>query len=239
MAFSLILYNYPTINNINKEELYKSLEYFKTNFYEEATLQSHINYIYKIYTFKEANNHFPTKKEFYLMYRSPCYCRYFIEDNDIFILAADFFMKNTGRISNLSCTTVYYFYEFYLLERRQPNTIQEFNIYLRRSALSYINEFFTFDYENPPNPIEESKLKKLKERIFTFTYKFKSINEEVKEDEMEVCSICQENIKDNQKCIRLDCGHYFHGIVKDCCENGNIFKWFERQDSCPMCRAKI
>jgi hypothetical protein len=222
----------------NEEELYENLNHFKQHYYEQATLSTHLDYVYKIYNFrKNNNNRFPTKKEFLLSYRNSCFCRYYIDDDDMFVLASEFFLRKSGNILNLNCSSVYYFSEFYTIERRQPNSITELNAYISRSLLSFINPFF-FDSEKPSNPVEKSKIEKLKERIFTFTYNFKG-KDELKEEDKEACSICQDDIEDNEKCIRLDCGHYFHADKSNCCENGDIFKWFLHNNSCPLCRKEV
>jgi hypothetical protein len=231
------MFSYDLYENI--EELYENLEHFRQNYYERATLQSHVEYILKINSFRKNNNgEYPTKKQLYLMFRNNCFCRYYIENEDIYVLAADFFMKNTGNITNLSCSNVYYFFEFYTIERRSPQSLYEFNLYIANSIMSIFSPSTFFTSETPSNPLNKSKLQTLKDKIFTFTYSFKG-KDEIKDDDMELCSICQDNIEDNQKCIRLDCGHYFHGDTSDCCENGNIFKWFETHDSCPLCRTKL
>lgn len=220
------------------EELYQNLDHFRKNYYEEATLNTHLDYIYKIYKFRKNNRgEFPTKKQFLLNFRNTCFCRFYVSDDDMFVLAADFFIKKLGDISNLTCSNVYYFSEFYTIERRAPESIREFNLYVSQSVLSIINpDFFTTEVQS--KPVSKSKIDELKDRIFTFTYKFKG-KDDIKEEEKEACSICQDDIEDNQKVIRLDCGHYFHTEEDKCCENGNIFNWFKNNNSCPVCRREV
>lgn len=237
LSFPYINISYDLYENM--DELYENLAHFREHYYETATLSSHFEYISKIHTFRKNNNgQYPTKKQFYLMFRTNCFCRYYIQDEDIYVLTADFFMKNTGNITNLSCSTVYYFYEFYTIERRSPHSLYEFNIYVANSIVSLFNPSAFFTSESPSNPLTKSKVNILKDKIFIFTYNFKG-KDDIKDDDKETCSICQDNIENDQKCIRLDCGHYFHGDTSNCCENGNIFKWFETQDSCPLCRHKV
>ena len=222
----------------NTDELYKNLEHFKENYYEQATLSTHLDYIYKIHTFRKNNEgRFPTKKEFLLKFRNSCLCRFYVSDDDMFVMASEFFMKKLGDITNLTCSNVYYFSEFYMIERRYPESIREFNNYVSQSVLSVINPNF-FTTEIPSKPVSKSKIENLKDRIFTFTYSFKSVGE-LKEDDKEVCSICQDDIEDNNKVIRLDCGHYYHADKQNCCENGDIFKWFQHNNSCPVCRKEV
>lgn len=223
----------------NIDELYENLEYFRENYYQQATLQTHLDYIYKLFKLRRSNNgEYPTKQQYLLSFRNSCFCRFYIEDDSMFVRAAEFFLQKIGDITNLSCANVYYFTEFYMLEHRYPDSIREFNSYVTRSVISIINPEVLIP-ETPARPVEKSKLDLIKEKIFTFTYTFKGNIEDIKEEEKEACSICQENIEDSQKCIRLDCGHYFHADNSNCCENGNIFQWFKRNNSCPVCRKEV
>ena len=223
--------------NLDRKDIYENLQHFKDNYWPTASLMTHLDFVNKIGSFRDSNNgQFPTKKQFYLMFRNSCFCRYYISDEDIFVRTADFFMRQFGDISSLSCSNVYYFSEFYMLERRDPVNLIELNSYISRTIIADIAPNF-FDSGAVSNPVEQSKIDKLKNRIFTFTYSFKGCD--VKEDDKEVCSICQDDIEDSQKCIRLECGHYFHGDESNCCENGSIFRWFENNNSCPMCRTEV
>ena len=225
------------LEQLSNEQIYENLEHFKENYYRDATIISHLDFLNKIYTFRKNNGGiFPTKKQFYLIFRNSCYCRYYISDEDMYVRASDFYMRNTGDLSSLTCSNVYYFSEFYTIERRDPESIRELNLYMYNSLLSVIAHNF-FDTSIQSRPASQTKVEKLKERIFTFTYSFK--RDDVKEDDKEVCSICQDTIEDNQKVIRLDCGHYFHADEKNCCENGSVFEWFKHNNICPMCRSEV
>ncbi len=242
MAFSFIYMTnfndipYEMYENI--DELYVCLEHFRQNYFPSATLQTHMDYVYKIFQMRKRNNgEYPTKKDYLLSFRNSCFCRYYINDDDMFVLAAEFFLAKLGDIMNLSCSNVYYFTEFYMIERRSPESVRELNAYISRSILSIINPDILVS-EVPSKPVEKTKLDALKDRVFTFTYSFKG-KDEIKDEDKEACSVCQDNIEDNQKCIRLDCGHYFHADKSNCCENGNIFHWFQRNNSCPVCRKEV
>lgn len=223
----------------NIEELYENLEYFRENYYQEATLQTHLDYVYELFRLKRNNNgKYPTKYEYLLSFRNSCFCPFYIEDNNMFVRAAEFFIQKLGDIKNLSCSDVYYFTEFYILEQRYPESIREFNSYITRSLMSILNPELLIS-ETPLKPVEKTKLDTIKEKIFTFTYTFKNNSDDVKYEDKESCSICQEDIENNQKCIRLDCTHYFHADQTNCCENGNIFQWFQTNNSCPVCRKEV
>ena len=59
-------------------------------------------------------------------------------------------------------------------------------------------------------------------------------------DEKISCSICLDEFKINEKCIKLPCEnpHYFHiGENKDVCEG--IKPWFQINHNCPVCRCEF
>jgi len=216
----------------NIDELYENLEHFKENYYRQATLQTHLDYVYRLFKLRlDKKGEYPTKNQYLLSFRNSCFCRFYIEDDTMFVMAAEFFLQKLGDITNLSCCNVYYFAEFYMIEHRYPESIRELNDYIRRSVISILN---LID-EEPIKPVEKTIIDSIKEKIFTFTYK----SDDIKDNEKEACSICQENIENNHKCIRLECGHYFHADNSKCCENGNIFQWFKLNNSCPVCRKEV
>jgi hypothetical protein len=53
----------------------------------------------------------------------------------------------------------------------------------------------------------------------------------VKVDDDTECTICCEQMMDEQSVIKLPCAHIF-------CEAG-ILKWLNNHDSCPICRAQV
>ena len=52
------------------------------------------------------------------------------------------------------------------------------------------------------------------------------------------CSICLEEFKKGEKCIKLPCSepHYFHTNNEHCL---GIKKWLEKSNTCPMCRKEF
>lgn len=45
------------------------------------------------------------------------------------------------------------------------------------------------------------------------------------------CAICLCECSKDEKCCQLECGHMFHTSC--------IFTWFEKHDTCPMCRMEV
>jgi len=75
---------------------------------------------------------------------------------------------------------------------------------------------------------------------------FKETLEPTNIDENEIkdnisCAICQESFKEGDKVIKLPCEgkpHYFHiGDNKEECEG--ILPWFEKNNTCPICRKEF
>jgi len=119
-----------------------------------------------------------------------------------------------------------------MIEHRMPSSIEEFLNFYRRSLITQINPssvFDIFDNDIIARPVDSEKIVKIKNSIFMFD------EEKIQEN----CSICQEELKTGQNCVKLDCNHYFHTSEKDCCETGSIFKWFEANRVCPVCRKEI
>ena len=72
-------------------------------------------------------------------------------------------MKNTGDILALSCSDIYYFNEFFILEQREPYDLVELRIYITRSSLATIlSPNIFFQTESKETPIDDSKIQKLK-----------------------------------------------------------------------------
>jgi len=107
-SFSFLLDNFDTLNGINSEK-YEILEHIRENYYPHASILTHIDYINKIYLFLKRKNRYPDRREFFLLFRNYCFCQYYLNDENVYIKAAEFFMKNTGDIITISCSDVYYF----------------------------------------------------------------------------------------------------------------------------------
>jgi len=64
--------------------------------------------------------------------------------------------------------------------------------------------------------------------------------EEIEMDKPNIsCSICLEEFKIGENCIKLPCkgqSHYFHNETESCT---GIKKWLEKSNTCPMCRTEF
>ena len=57
------------LEQLSNEEIYENLEYFKENYWRNATIVTHLDFLNKIHSFRRNNGGmFPTKKQFYLMF---------------------------------------------------------------------------------------------------------------------------------------------------------------------------
>jgi len=232
--FFLRLYEFnvfPYFTNYSPE-YHETLEYFKQEYYNNASFDIHIEYIEILEKYRKFHQYYPDRRTFLLMCRKPCFCEFYTTDEE-YLQGAEFFIKETGELMNISCAHFYFLSQFYTLERRNPRNVEEFTVFLRRSIMVMSNPEMAFENDNVPKPVHSDKILELKSRVFTFTYTYKQ------KEEKEICSICQEDLEDNQKCLRLSCGHYYHSDEKNCCENGSIFKWFENNKICPVCRTEV
>jgi len=206
------------------KEYTEILEYFKREYYQHANIVSHIDYIEMIYMYKQTYGIYPSREEFFMMCKRECFCEFYTTDQE-YLIASEFFMRECGELLHISCAHFSFLNQFYTIEHRYPTTISEFTGYLRLMAQVEIDPNLFMNMEtHSKNPVNKTKIDLLRDGM--------CIAEEIEE----ICSICQESIKNGQKYIKLDCGHYYHSQDGECCENGTIFKWFETNNECPVCR---
>lgn len=212
--------------NFNEEkdlEFIDAMTHLKTEYYPQATYSNQHEYLLNLVEYKKNHHRYPTRREFFLMCRNICLCPYYLEDNE-YIRAAEFFIKSGEYLGNIPCDRFYYFYQYYLIEQREPSSVQEFLAFYRRSIMVEINPSL-IENDVIARPVKKEKINQLKESIFEHG------------DVEENCSICQDPLEKGQKCVKLDCGHVYH--AEECCESGNIFKWFEDNRICPVCRKEM
>lgn len=85
------------------------------------------------------------------------------------------------------------------------------------------------------NENEQSQGNEYKPATKEFIDSLKEI--EIDKDDIS-CSICLEEFKKGDKCIKLPCPdpHYFHTNNENCL---GIRKWLEKSNTCPMCRTEF
>lgn len=52
------------------------------------------------------------------------------------------------------------------------------------------------------------------------------------------CGLCMDEIKKDQECFQLNCGHIFHSD-SDSCIGNTIKKWLSENKSCPLCKREV
>lgn len=213
------------MNSMPVEGELESFQYFKDNYYANANFIEHQQYARKLLSYKTMHNAYPSRREFYLSFRNACMCEYSMElDENEFINACEFFIKQTGDIVSNQCERFHFFKEFSVIEHRSPRDMDEFNQYLCAVIMAARNPDAFFNTPVITKPISTTKAEELKQTIDMV--------------ENESCGICQDDIH-QQNAVKLDCGHYFHANDSDCCENGTIFNWLKENRVCPICRHEL
>ena len=206
------------------EQITEYLNHFKTNYYPRATAQTHFNYLQTLHILFIELGRLPTRREYLLSYKPFCLCPYQVTDDEY--ARAAFYFIGFGEIETLPCYIFYYYTQYYMIEHRDPSSIEEFTSFVRRVMVADGSEDPNLELFNEPivRPVEKTKLDEIRSSICTL-------------DE-QTCSICQEDIH-LQHGVTLECGHSYHSEDKDCCENGTIFTWFKTNRVCPVCRKEI
>lgn len=211
-------------SNIPSAEEMEAFTHFKNVYYQNATFLQHQHYAKRLLAIKSQTGSFPSEREFYLQCRRPCLCEFSSQLNDDeFVNAATFFMKNMGDIYNNQCELFYFHKEFSTIEHRSPVDMQEFNHYIQSVILATQNPEAVFN-SVVARPISSSKVDALKQSSAVVSN--------------QSCGICQDDIQ-SQEAVKLDCGHYFHAKDGECCENGTIFNWLKENRVCPICRHEL
>lgn len=213
------------MNTMPVEGELESFQHFKENYYNNANFIEHQPYSRKLLSYKTQYGAYPSRRDFYLSFRNACMCEYSTEldDND-FVNACEFFMKQTGDIMSNQCERYHFFKEFSVIEHRAPRDMDEFNHYLVAVIMAARNPDAFFNTPVIAKPISTSKVEELKQTIGIV--------------DSQSCGICQDDIQ-RQDAVKLDCGHYFHANDSDCCENGTIFNWLKENRVCPICRHEL
>ena len=107
---------------------------------------------------------------------------------------------------------------------------QNVNVDLLELLINNIDDSIQIIRENIP----EENQNKLPSKEF-----IESLVEIENDKENLSCSICLEEFKIGEKCIKLPCKdhpHYFHKGNDNC---PGIMKWFEKSNTCPVCRTEF
>ena len=107
---------------------------------------------------------------------------------------------------------------------------QNVNVDLLELLINNIDDSIQIIREN----ISEENQNKLPSKEF-----IESLVEIENDKENLSCSICLEEFKIGEKCIKLPCKdhpHYFHKGNDNC---PGIMKWFEKSNTCPVCRTEF
>jgi hypothetical protein len=158
------------------------------------------------------------------LYENRCECTYAYDTQIVKNLLRHFFIIGLKD----SCNTVRIAMEFYVINNSFPS-IEEIE-----NTAERMDDF----YNDPEAFHQEDKvlvgvkgLEQLKVHTMD-TSEYKS------HDDL-ACSICQEDIIQGQRYIRLDCRHIYHFHNKDCLEEGSIINWLEKNKFCPNCKCEV
>lgn len=116
---------------------------------------------------------------------------------------------------------IFHYYRILRIRRRIENILNNIDLLLASSALN--NPLFNENEENEFG-LSEDEIKHLK----TITLK----KESLLEDDLQNCSICLEDLRENDEAIFLPgCNHSFHSIC--------ILSWLQKKPFCPNCKGNI
>lgn len=136
-----------------------------------------------------------------------------------------FYIINHGKIP--TCQMIEISYEFYNLHQRYP-FIDEINQVIRRMIQ------FT---ASPSDFHSQDKVEIGVSNLENIKYC------EMKQNQISLdtgCSLCQEDIKDGQKYVKLSpCGHIFHYDEKECLDEASIITWLRKNKKCPNCKTEV
>ena len=162
-------------------------------------------------------------------FKCECLQQYDFQRNELEIIL-QYYCMFYGKYPN--CTEIPYLLEFYIIQKRIP-TQDELEEHIYRSIRFNLNpeEYHQSDKEFIPTigidklPIEKYINAKNNLRCISC---------------QESCSICQEDLSDEQDVIKLvPCGHLYHSTNSECLENAGIRNWLELYNHCPLCKQKI
>lgn len=168
---------------------------------------------------------FPTIEEIVEeLFDTRCDCSYSFDNTRCKELLKHFFIL--GVIPG--CNTLRTAMELYILHNTLP-TLDDIEKTLER-----MRSF----YNNPEDFHQEDKVLIGVKNLDQVNYHVMDKNEFKSDDDL-ACSICQDDITDGQKYIKLDCRHMFHYSKEECLEGGSILDWLKRNKHCPNCKTEV
>jgi len=228
MSLTFLSFHSQPLFDISMRQVVEYLNYFKANYYPNASITRHMSYLEELHDFFIMNNRLPTRREFLLLHRQFCMCPYTVSD-DQYVNAASFLLREIGEIKGLSCYHFYFHAQYYIIERRDPSSISEFLEFMRRS--------FAAESDDPNvDVLNEQIVRAVEPAKLTELRMSACLNDP--SNGSKTCGICQEDIE-AQQMITLQCGHSYHACENDCCETGTIFTWLQTNRVCPTCRKEI
>lgn len=179
----------------------------------------------KICDYKKIHNVYPTFDEIMIeFYKDRCNCIY-THPPAIIKKVIKQCLLFKGDVPNCELYPLYV--EYYTLHSKIPNE-EELEEFVRR----YIE--FTRNPEDFHQKDKEFVPTLNIDKLPVFNYST------VDKNEIECCSICQDDFMSEQKVIQLKpCNHMFHYENKNCLDNGSIINWLEKNNMCPLCKTKI
>jgi hypothetical protein len=120
------------------------------------------------------------------------------------------------------CSYYGIFVEFYSIEKKLPS-VEEFK--------TYFENYLRLNGRDPNEDEHKKSPTKNLDRLVLKEYKAPA-----GDDSGASCAMCQEQIKDGEKCYTLPCGHSFHPESDSC---PSIKRWLVENNKCPMCRKEV
>jgi len=124
-----------------------------------------------------------------------------------------------------SCLEIQILYSFYLSNSRLPNDIDEF--------MEFLDLYINTETVSTNEPVEKKGVD-----ISSYLFIASSVSVASSVESNGECSLCFSTIDLTREYYVLSCGHKFHSTSEDCLE-GTISRWFEKNNTCPLCRSII
>lgn len=119
--------------------------------------------------------------------------------------------------------------EYHLLNNRYPSLSE---------IIETMNRMRNF-YNSPTDFHQNDKVEIGIKNIDKLKVSYMDKNE-FKSDDSVCCSICQDEIKEQQKYVKLEpCGHLFHYSEEECLDGASVINWLRKNKFCPNCKTEV